>query len=212
MEYAATIVALGDAPWRDAANFDVNALSCVIAGNDFRQIKRTPAGSLLFVLCPDSDDPSLAAAVKVARIFRQTPIAVLPPLPVNPGPRAMERLERAARLMRACVVQPVEAAWADAVRCLVEPLAIFGLAGVDPREIHALVRPRVALLHWEAGRVMPGSLDVLVTCRLRPNASLRELDDAARAVAERAPNARLVLAGPEVAGDDGPRVLAASFL
>ena len=50
--------------------------------------------------------------------------------------------------------------------------------------------------------------DVLVSCRLRPNATLRELDAAATRVRS-ATNARLVLAGPEV--DDGPRALAAVF-
>jgi len=53
---------------------------------------------------------------------------------------------------------------------------------------------------------------VLVTCRLRPSAALRELDEAARTAAELAPQARLVVAGPEVATDDGPRTLVASLL
>ena len=211
MQYAGTVVALGPAPARDAARLDLTALSCAFSGDDFREIKRTPAGSLLIVLCPEADDPSLAAATKVARIFRQTPLIALPPVPVDPGPRATERLQRAAQLTSGCIVQPIgPATWSDAVRCFVEPLAVYGLIGVEPREIHGLVKPRVALLHHGADRVVPQAREVLVTCRLLPNASLREVDDAARAVAERAPGARVVIAGPEV--DDGPRVLAASFL
>ncbi|MCA1827744.1 MAG: hypothetical protein LC689_12520 [Myxococcales bacterium] len=212
MQYAGTVVALGDAPFRDAATLDATALSCVLVANDFREIKRTPGGSVLVVLCAEADDPALAAAAKVARIFRQMPLVVLPALPVNPGPQATARLERAARLTQACVVRPIEpATWSDAVRCFVEPLAVFGLIGVEPREIHQLISPRAALLHRSVADAVPQARDVLVTCRLRPNASLREVDDAARAVAGRAPKARLILAGPEVGLDDGPRVVAASL-
>jgi hypothetical protein len=81
---------------------------------------------------------------------------------------------------------------------------------VDAREIHALVRPRAAVLHASLD-VLPEARDLLVSCRLRPSASLRELDEAARSAAERAPGAKLILAGPEVSPDDGPRVLAASL-
>ncbi|MGZ6144084.1 MAG: hypothetical protein ACXWLM_12150, partial [Myxococcales bacterium] len=163
------------------------------------------------------DDPALAAAAKAARILRKRgggeAILVLPPAPANPGPQALERIARAGRLCEACAVQPVApATWADAVRCFVEPLAVFGLAGVSPREIHALLRPRAALLHHGAANASADARELLVTCRLRPNAALRDLEDAAKAAAERAPNARLVLAGPEVGDADGPRVLVASLL
>jgi hypothetical protein len=209
MQLAGTVVVFASG---GADGLDPTALSLDVLDCDFRRIKQAHAGSLLFVLCPDAHDPALAAAAKVARILRKTAIVALPPLEADPGPQATARLERAARLTQACVVQPVAATWADAVRCFVEPLAVFGLVGVDPREIHGLVRPRVALLHQSIDRVLPRAREVLVTCRLRPNASLREVDDAARAVAERAPQARLVLAGPEVGDDAGPRLLAASFL
>lgn len=206
MQLAGTVVAFVP---RGADGLDPTALSLEILDGDFRGIKRAHAGSLLFVLCPGAEDPSLAAATKVARILRKTAIVVLPPLEADPGPKAAARLERAAALTQACVVQPVAATWADAVRCFVEPVAVYGLVGVEPREIHGLVRPRVALLHRGVDRVLPHATEVLVTCRLRPSSSLREVDDAARAVAERAPKARTIIAGPEV--DDGPRVLATSF-
>lgn len=214
MQVAGTVVAFGAAPLRDAARLDATALSCEIFSADFRALKQAQAGSLLLLLCGEAGDPSLAAAAKAARILRRRgggeALVVLPPAPANPGPQAMQRIERAARLCEACAVQPVgPATWADAVRCFVEPLAVFGLAGVNPREIHALVRPRAALLHHQIPRLAPKEL--LVTCRLRPNASLRDLDDAARAAAENAPGARLVLAGPEVGDDGGPRLLAASL-
>jgi len=216
MQVVGTVVAFGAAPLRDAARLDATALSCEVLSDDFRVIKQAQGGSLLLLLCAEADDPALAAASKAARILRRRgggePIVVLPGLPVNPGPQALARLERAARLTEACVVQPIGSSWSDAVRCFVEPLAVFGLVGVEAHEIHGLVRPRAALLHENVAGVLPQARDVLVTCRLRPNASLREVDYAARAVAERAPKARLVIAGPEVGSDDGPRVLAASFL
>src|SRR5438552_5375272 len=217
MQVVGTVVAFGAAPLRDAARLDATALSCEVLSDDFRVIKQAQGGSLLLLLCAEADDPALAAASKAARILRRRgggeALVVLPALPVNPGPQALARLERAARLTEACVVQPIgSASWSDAVRCFVEPLAVFGLVGVEPREIHGLVRPRAALLHENVAGVLPQARDVLVTCRLRRNASLREVDYAARAVAERAPKARLVIAGPEVGSDDGPRVLAASLL
>jgi cell division GTPase FtsZ len=114
------------------------------------------------------------------------------------------------------MVQPIgRASWADAVRCFLEPLSVFGLIGVDPREVHGLVRPRSALLHLWDDPWLDTSLrearEVLVSCRLRPTATLREIDEAATRV-RRATEARLVLAGPEVGADEGPRAVAAVFL
>jgi hypothetical protein len=107
------------------------------------------------------------------------------------------------------------ASWADAVRCFVEPLAVFGLVGVEGAEVHRLLRPRSALLHlWddeELDRSLRDARDVMVTCRLRPNASLREVDAAARRVRS-ATEAPLLLAGPEVAADSGPSAIAAVLL
>ena len=215
MQAVGTVVAFGAAPRRAAALLDTTALACEIP-QDFPAIKRSDGGSLLFALIEDGADPSLAGAVKALRILRQRgggeALVVMPPLEANPGPQALAGLERAAWLIHACVVQPVgRVSWDAAVRCFVEPLAIFGLIGVEPREIHSLVRrPRVALLHDDVSRVLPEARDVLVNCRLRPNASLKEIDQAARTVAERAPQARLILAGPDVA--DGPPTLVASLL
>jgi len=215
MQPVATVVAFGARPVKDAASLDKTALACDVIEADFHRIKRAEAGSLLLLLllCDASDDPALAAATKAARILRARgggeALLVLPPRPANPGPQATERMKRAAALTSACVLQPVGASWTDAVRCFVEPLAVFGLVGVDPRDIHALVRPRAALLHSSVEQVLPQARDVLVTCRLRP---LREVEEAARKVAELAPHARLILAGPEVAPDDGPRTLVASLL
>ena len=53
--------------------------------------------------------------------------------------------------------------------------------------------------------------DVLVACRLRPSAALAEVDAAQKRV-RAATSARLVLAGPQVPDDDGPRAVAAVFL
>jgi hypothetical protein len=213
MQPVGTVVAFGPAPMKDAEQLDATALACDVLEADFRRIKQAEAGSLLVLLCDASDDRALAAAAKAARILRKRgggeALLVLPPLPVSPGPQALARLQRAAELTEACALQPVGASWADAVRCFVEPLAVFGLVGVDPREIHALLRPRAALLHTSIAQVLPEARDVLVTCRLRP---LREVEEAARKVAELAPHAKLLLAGPEVTPDDGPRTLVASLL
>src|SRR5205814_9030010 len=149
-----------------------------------------------------------AAAILRKRGGGET-LLVLPPVEANPGPQAFARIQRAAEMTSACAVQPVgRASWADAARCFLEPLTVFGLVGVERREIHALVRPRVALLHlWEEGRALeqalrlPSLRDVLVTCRLRPTATLREVDGAAARVRELT-KAHLVLAGPEVGNDD----------
>ena len=215
MQAVGTVVVFGAAPAQDAAQLDGTALSCEALPADFRAIKQAQGGSLLFALLDDAGDPSLAAAAKALRILRRRgggeALLVLPALPATPGPQAISRLQRAAQLTCACAVQPVApASWADAVRCFVEPLAVYGLAGVDAREIHALVRPRAAVLHASLD-VLPEARDLLVSCRLRPSASLRELDEAARSAAERAPGAKLILAGPEVSPDDGPRALAASL-
>jgi hypothetical protein len=213
MQLAATVVAFGAAPLEDAARLDATALSCDVLSADFRAIKQAEGGSLLFALLDDDSDAALAAASKALSILRQRgggeALVVLPASEAVPGPQALARLQRAAELTRACVVRPVApASWAEAVRCFVEPLSVYGLAGVDPRELHALVRPRPAVLHASL-TLLPGARDLLVTCRLRPTSSLAELDSAARAATECAPQARLLLAGPEV--EDGPPVLAASL-
>lgn len=221
MKPVGTVVALGAAPTRAAVQLDERALASRVLpfGEDlFARIKRADAGSLLLLLVEDADDPALAAAAKAASILRRRgggyPILVLPAIPVLPGPQARGRLERAAGLIGACVVQPVGgASWNDAVRCFVEPLAIFGLIGVDRRELHGVLRPpRSALLHlWEDKSLevsMRDARDVLVSCRLRPSATLREVEAAALRV-KSATKARLVLAGPEV--DDGPRAIATAF-
>jgi hypothetical protein len=215
MQVVGTVVTFGAAPAGDAARLDSVSLDCEVLPAEFRRIKRTNGGTLLFALLDDARDPALAGASKAVRILKKRgggeALVVLPPAPAIPGPQALARLQRAAEAIDACVVQPIgSASWADAVRCFVEPLTVFGLAGVDPAEIHALVRPRVAFLH-DSLEVQPGAREILITCRLPPSASLRDLDDAARTAAERAPQARLILAGPEVQ-DDGPRVLSVSLL
>ena len=223
MQPVGTVVAFGAAPTKDAARLDADALASAVlpAGDDlFPRIKRTDGGSLLLLLAEASDDPALAAAAKAARILRRRgggeAVVVLPALAALPGPQARARLERAAALTGACVVQPVApASWADAVRCFVEPLAVFGLIGVDAREVHRLLRPRVALLHlWDDPSLdvsLREAREVLVSCRLRPSATLREVDEAAKRV-RASTDARLVLAGPEVAADEGPRAIAAVLL
>lgn len=201
MQLAATVVAFGAAPIVDAAQLDTTALSCEVLAAEFPKLKRTRAGSLVLLLCERTDDPALAAATKAADILHRPTVLALP--------RSQRDPERLAALTQACVVQLTPPlSWADAVRCFVEPLAVFGLAGVEPGEIRALVRPRAGVLHTE---ILPNATDALVTCRLRPNASLRDLDDAARDAAERAPKARIVVAGPEVGNAGGPRVLVASL-
>jgi hypothetical protein len=221
MQPVGTVVAFGAASTNAAAQLDATALACDILpfGDDlFTRIKQANGGSLLLLLAEAADDPALAAAVKASRILRRRgggkPLLILPAVPALPGPQARRRLDRAAQLTEACVVQPVgRASWADALRCFVEPLAIFGLVGVDPRELHGLFRMRSALLHlWDddsLDRSLRDASDVLVSCRLRPSATLREVDAAAKRV-KSATEARLVLAGPEV--DEGPRALAAVFL
>jgi hypothetical protein len=222
MQPVATLVAFGRESAAAVAALDATALACDLLGPGddlFPQIKRREAGSILLLLVDSPDDPALAGAAKAVSILQRRgggeAAVVLPSVPALPGPQARERLERASRLVGACVVQPVgQVDWADAVRCLIEPLAVFGLIGVDPREIHGLLRPRVALLQrWEDRSLetsMAEAHDVLVSCRLRPTATLREVDAAANRV-RAATQARLVLAGPEVPRDEGPRVLAAVF-
>jgi len=216
MQPLGTVVAFGAGPIGALARLDATALACDLLEADFRRLKQAEAGSLLLVLLADAGNPALAAATKAIRILRMRgggeAVVVVPPVPADPGPLATQRIERAAELTGACVLQPIDTGWADAVRCLVEPLAIFGLVGVEPREIRSLLRPRVALLHASPARVLSGARDVLLTCRLRPDATLRDVDEAARQARELAPSARLVIAGPEVSADEGARVLAASFL
>jgi hypothetical protein len=221
MQPVGTVVPLGATPAKAAAQLDATALACDVLPFDqdlFRRIKRADGGSLLLLLADAADDPALAAATKAAGILRRRgggeAVVVLPPVPAIPGPQAQARLERAAELTGACVVQPVaHASWNDAVRCFVEPLAIFGLVGVDPREIHGLLRRRTARLHLWEDHSLDSSLrdarEVLVSCRLRPSATLRDVDAAAKRV-KSATEARLVLAGPEV--DEGPAALAAVFV
>jgi hypothetical protein len=220
MQIVGTVVALGAAPTRAAAKLEATELASdvlLFSEDLFARLKRTDAGSLLFLLAGAADDPALAAATKAAVILKRRgggdTIVVVPPVPAIPGPQARGRLERAAELTHACVVQPVGAAsWDDAVRCFLEPLAIFGLVGVDAREIRALVRPRVGLVHlWEdesLDRSLRGAREVLVSCRLHPSATLGEVDAAAQRVRS-ATDAPLLLAGPEV--ESGPRAIAAVF-
>jgi hypothetical protein len=223
MQPVATVVAFGRHSSQAAARLDATALASdvLLCGDDlFRRLKRAEAGSLLLLLVESADDPSLAGATKAARILKRRgggdAAVVLPAIPAIPGPRARQRLERAAQQVGMCLIQPVgDASWTDAVRCLVEPLAIFGLIGVDPREVHGLLRTRVALIHvWDDDSLeesLRGAREVLVSCRLRPTATLREVD--ARVARVRSvTGARLVLAGPEVSRDDGPDAIAAVFI
>lgn len=223
MQPVGTVVAFGAAPTRAAARLDMASLSCDFVRDDadlFPRIKQLHGGSLLFLLARSEDDPALAAAAKAARILRKrgggAAILVLPPTPALPGPEARSRLSRAAALTECCALRPVgRASWEDAVRCLAEPLSVFGLVGVERREVLDLVQPRAALLHlWEDESLdlsLRDARDVLVTCRLRPNAALADVDAVQKRVCA-VTSARLVLAGPEVADDDGPRAIAAVFL
>jgi len=224
MKPAGTVVAFGHAAALAAAELDATALACEVLGPGedlFRRIKQAEPGSLLLVLAEDAGDPGLAAAAKAARILRRRgggeALIVLPAADANPGPDARERLRWAAEQTEACVVQPVRSSWADAVRCFLEPLSVFGLVGVDAGEVHKLARAgSFALLHTrqetlEEALGLPGVREVLLSCRLRPNATLREVDEPAARLREVAPkDAHLVFAGPEVpAADEGPRSVAA---
>jgi hypothetical protein len=222
MQPVASVVAFGDASSQALTQLDAQALACDMLpdGDDlFRRLKRAEAGSLLILLAEHDHEPALASALKAATILKRRgggeAVVVLPSVPALPGPRARQRLEHGARQVGTCLMRPVgEASWTDAVRCIVEPLAVFGLIGIDPREIHGLLRTRVALLHlWDDGCLdtsLRNARDVLVSCRLRPSATLREVDAAATRVRSVTP-ARLVLAGPEVPRDEGPDAIAAVF-
>src|SRR5438477_4031801 len=142
MRPVGTVVAFGPGAARAAAELDATALACAVLepGEDlFRRIKQAESGSLLLLLAEDAGDPALAGAAKAARILRRRgggeALVVLPAAEANPGPNARERLRRAADLTQACVVQPVRSSWSDAVRCFLEPLSVFGLVGVDAREV-----------------------------------------------------------------------------
>jgi len=230
MQPVATVVAFAAAPAGEAAALDTTALACDLLGPGedlFRRIKRSEAGSILLLLAGSADEAALAAGSKAARILRKRgggqALVVLPAVPVNPGPQARGKLLRAAELCEACVVQPVgRATWADAVRCFVEPLTVFGLVGVEAEDVRKVARaPSAALLHlWQDPSSPPAALeqalsflgvrDVLLTCRLRPTATLKEVDNAAAHLRELAPSsANLVFAGPEVGNDEGPRAIAA---
>jgi hypothetical protein len=223
MQPVGTLVAFGATPAAAIAPLDATALACEVLapGEDlFARIKEVgEAGSILLLLADSANDPALAGAAKARKILQRRgggdAAVVLPAVPALPGPQARARLDRAARLTGACVIQPVgHASWADAVRILIEPLAIFGLVGVDPREIHGLLGERAALLQrWDDPSLdesMRTAKDVLVSCRLRPTSTLAEVDAAANRV-RAATRTRLVLAGPELSRDDGPRALAAVF-
>jgi len=222
MQPVGTVVAFGTAPARAVARLDLQSMACDLVpfGADlFSRMKELHGGALLFLLAVSDADPALAAATKAARILRSrgggAAVLVLPPAPALPGPQARARLSRAAALTECCAVQPVGgASWEDAIRCLAEPLSIFGLVGVERSEILDLLRPRAALLHLWDDESLDVSLrdahDVLVTCRLRPNAALAEVDAAQKRVCA-ATSARLVLAGPELTDDEGPRAIAAVF-
>ena len=147
MKPVGTVVAFGPAAAQATAELDATALACTVLdpGEDlFRRIKQTEPGSLLMLLAEDAGDPGLAGAAKAARILRRRGggevLLVLPAAEANPGPKARERLRRAAELTESCVVQPVRSSWSDAVRCFLEPLSVFGLVGVEPREVHKLAR------------------------------------------------------------------------
>jgi len=223
MQPVATLVAFGRASSRALAQLDATALASdvLLSGEDlFRRVKRAEAGSLLLLLAENAHEPALAGAVKAASILKQRgggeAVLVLPSVPALPGPRARQRLEETARQAGMCLMQPVGAAsWTDAVRCIVEPLAVFGLVGIDPREIHGLLRTRLALVQvWDDGALDSALMDareVLVSCRLRPSATLREVDAVATRV-RAITAARLVLTGPEVTRDEGPEAIAAVFL
>jgi hypothetical protein len=222
MQPVGTLVAFGATSAATVASLDATALACEVLapGEDlFARIKEVEAGSILLLLVDSASDPALAGAAKARSILRQRgggeAAVVLPAVPALPGPQARARLDRAARLTGACVIQPVGAAsWADAVRILIEPLAIFGLVGVDPREIHGLLGERAALLQrWDDASLdesMRTAKDVLVSCRMRPTSTLAEVDAAANRV-RAVTQTRLVLAGPELSRDEGPRALAAIF-
>ncbi len=225
MRAVATVVAFAQEGALAVPALDATALACDVLGPGddlFRRLKRSEPGSLLLLLAGDADAPALAAAAKAARILRKRgggeALLVLPPAEANPGPSGRARLRRAARLTETCVVQPVgRATSADGVRCFVEPLSIFGLVGVDPVEVRRLARGgSFALLHvdqkgLEQALSFPGVREVLLTCRLRPNATLREVDEPVARLRELAPKgAHLVFAGPEVsAADEGPRSICA---
>ena len=222
MQPVATVVAFGRSSSAAAAQLDASLASDILLWGDdlFRRLKRAEAGSLSLLLVESADDPALASATKAASILRRRgggeAVVVMPSVPARPGPRARQRLQRAAEQTGACVIQPIGAAsWSDAVRCIVEPLAVFGLIGVDPREIHGLLRTHVALLHvWDDRSLddsLPQAREVLVSCRLRPSATLRDVDTKVARVTA-ATGARLVLAGPEVPRDEGPDAIAAVFL
>src|SRR6267143_1640450 len=135
MQPAGTVVAFGAAPTHDVSRLDATALACDILrfGDDlFTRIKQAEGGSLLLLLAEAADDPALAAVSKASRTLRMRgggeAVVVLPAVAALPGPQARGRLQRAAQLTGACVVQPVAgASWADAVRCFVEPLAVWCL-------------------------------------------------------------------------------------
>src|SRR3954468_12342384 len=161
MQPVGTVVAFGTAPTGAAARLDLPSLACDLVpwGADlFPRLKQLRGGSLLFLLAASEDDPALAAAAKAAKILRKrgggAAVLVLPPTPAVPGSEARARLSRAATLTDCCAIRPVgSASWEDAVRCLAEPLSVFGLVGVERREILDLLQPRGALLDRKSTRL-----------------------------------------------------------
>lgn len=218
MRPVATVAALGPLAARSAATLDPGALAAdvITMGDGFwSALKLAAAGSFVLVLLDQADDAGLAAASEAAKILRRLgsgPAIVVPPA----GALDLPRLASALQL---CVLQPAgDASQADVVRGFVEPLSIFGLVGIDRRDFLALAAPgRCGQVHlWQHPAPMPPALvqalrapltDVLLSYRMRPAATLREVDDAARKVHALTP-ARLVFAGPELAADEGPRAIA----
>lgn len=214
MQPLASVVALGAAPARAARSLDATALGAqvLLPGEDlFRQLKQAEAGAFVLVFADGADDAALAHARKAAQLLRQRgggdALVVLPPLPASPGPQARDRLRSAAARLQAAVVQPVEpAGWAHAAACFLEPLAIYGLVGITRDEVRHFAQPgSVSLLHAWSGalpealqRELRQSAGALISRRLGPAATLRELNDLACALSESLPRgARLVLACPE---------------
>jgi hypothetical protein len=230
MRPAATITCFGPVAAGAVSRLDATALSCdVLPGGPalWAQLKERNAGSYACVLLDEETAASLAAAVEATRILRRrgsvASIISLPPCRLDSLPPALLRLRSLAAQIGACVVQPAApASPADVVRCFVEPLAVFGLIGVDPAEFDRLLAaPAAATVHrWEHPAPMPPPLaealrrssGAILSCRLRPQSTLLEVDDvAARAAREQPPGASFILAGPEVGIDDGPAAVAAVF-
>ena len=222
MRPVATVAALGPFSARAAATLDSIALASdvlVMSSSFWSTLKQRTAGSFALLLLDDAEDAALYAAGEAAKILRRLGSGRA----VVVAPAGTLDLARIAAALQACVLQPADgASQADVVRGFVEPLSIFGLVGVKPRDFRALAAPgRCGRVYpWEHPAPMSAALDealrgplreVLLSYRMRPAATLREVDDAARQVSARTP-ARLVFAGPELAADEGPRAIATLML